>query len=311
MAVNKIKQYTGTFEYIYTPQRPAAYAANGGDISLFTSEIGGGGRNVKGATYRVHKFTNSSDITFDQAGYVDILVVAGGGAGGASYNYDMGGGGGAGGLIERYNHYVEATTYSINVGAGGIPTNGTAANATGSNSSFGNVVALGGGRGSNRYANNNVPGAVSGGSGGGGADNSDSGASGTEGQGFSGGNGWSDISGGGGGAGGSGGSPGEGFVTCFGGDGRPTYFDNDSGDWMAGGGAGSYRNSRRGDRGPASGGRGGGGDGGSDGDSENNRTGRAATYYGSGGAAGFSKTTSWYYGGAGYQGIVIVRYLIT
>ena len=310
MAVNKIKQYSGTFEYIYTPLRPGAYAANGGDITLFTSEIGGGGRNVKGATYRVHKFTSSSSITFDQAGYIDLLVVGGGGAGGASYSYDMGGGGGGGGLIERYNHYVDATTYSINVGAGGTPSNGAVLNARGGDSSFGNIIALGGGRGNNRYATYSTT-YMSGGSGGGGADNSDIGGQGTSGQGFDGGGGWSDISGGGGGAGGSGGSPLLGYVTAFGGDGKPTYFDNDTGDWMSGGGAGSYRNSRRGERGIAADGRGGGADGGSDGDGEAARTGRSATYYGGGGAAGFSNGTSWYYGGAGYQGIVIVRYLIT
>lgn len=310
MAINKIKQYTGTFEYIYTPKRPAAYAANGGDISLFTSEIGGGGRNVKGATYRVHKFTSSSDITFDQSGYIDVLIVAGGGAGGASYNYDMGGGGGAGGLIERYNHYVDAGTYPVNVGAGGTPSNGGVISARGSDSSFGNIVAFGGGRGNNRYATYSRV-YMDGGSGGGGADNNDLGGDSVSGQGFNGGGGQGDISGGGGGAGGSGGSPLNGFVTCFGGQGRPTYFDNDYGDWMAGGGAGSYRNGMRDQRGIAPGGRGGGGDGGTNGDGENRRVGNAATYYGGGGAAGFSNTTSWDYGGAGYQGIVIVRYLIT
>jgi len=310
MAVNKIKQYSGTFEYIYTPSRPGAYAANGGDITLFTSEIGGGGRNVKGATYRVHKFTSSSSITFDQAGYIDLLVVGGGGAGGASYNHDMGGGGGGGGLIERYNHYVDATTYSISVGAGGTPSNGAVLNARGGDSSFGNVVAFGGGRGNNRYATYDRT-YMAGGSGGGGADNSDLGGSSIEGQGFDGGGGWSDVSGGGGGAGGSGGSPLGGYITPFGGAGKPTYFDNDTGDWMAGGGAGSYRNSRRAERGIALGGRGGGGDGGTDGDGENNRLGNVATYYGSGGAAGYSSSANWYYGGAGYKGIVIVRYLIT
>lgn len=310
MAVNKIKQYSGTFEYIYTPQRPAAYAANGGDIALFTSQTGGGGRNVKGATYRVHKFTSSSDITFDQAGYVDVLIVGGGGAGGASYNYDMGGGGGAGGLIERYNHYVDATTYSVNVGAGGTPSNGAVISARGSDSSFGNIVAFGGGRGGNRYATYDRT-YMDGASGGGGADNSDLGGSSISGQGFDGGMAGSDISGGGGGAGGSGGAPGIGFSTCFGGDGRPTYFDNDTGDWMAGGGAGSYRSGARDQRGIASGGRGGGGNGGTNGDGEGPRNGNAASYYGGGGAVGFSNTTSWYYGGAGYQGIVIVRYLIT
>lgn len=310
MAVNKIKQYTGTFEYIYTPLRPAAYAANGGAISLFTSEIGGGGRNVKGATYRVHKFTSSSSITFDQAGYIDLLVVGGGGAGGASYNYDMGGGGGAGGLVERYSHYVDATTYSVTVGAGGTPSNGATLNARGGDSSFGNIVALGGGRGGNRYSTYDRT-HMNGGSGGGGADNSDLGGDGVSVQGFNGGGGWSDISGGGGGAGGSGGSPLNGYVTAFGGAGKPTYFDNDTGDWMAGGGAGSYRNSRRTERGIAYGGRGGGGGGGTDGEGEGNRAGKPATYYGGGGAAGFSNYAGWEFGGAGYQGIVIVRYLIT
>jgi len=148
---------------------------------------------------------------------IELLVVAGGGGGGM----DMAGGGGAGGV--RYlaaTPVTPGTTYPIVIGAGGAgaPAAGTfgqpsahqytiGANA-GSDSSFGGVVALGGGRGGSSVYTY-TPGAAggNGGSGGGASGYSNdgsgrSGGTGVAGQGFKGGKGGGAYySGGGGGAG--------------------------------------------------------------------------------------------------------------
>ena len=57
-------------------------------------------------------FTSSGTFTPESAGNVDVLVVAGGGAGNAA-------GGGAGGLVYTANKAVTAQAYSIVVGSGG------------------------------------------------------------------------------------------------------------------------------------------------------------------------------------------------
>jgi len=127
---------------------------------------------------------------------LDVLIVAGGGAGGVgnSSGYEAGGGG-AGGFIENLGVSVTpATNYPIIVGQGGMavasPTNGL-------NSSAFSYTAVGGGVG----GTNRQSGAV-GGSGGGAAQTS-TGGLGTSGQGFAGAVGGAGIGGGGGGAGGA------------------------------------------------------------------------------------------------------------
>ena len=127
---------------------------------------------------------------------LDVLVVAGGGAGGVGNvsGYEAGGGG-AGGFIESLGVSVNpSTNYSIIVGQGGMavasPTNGM------NSSAFSNTSIGGGVGGSNRGT-----GAV-GGSGGGAAQSS-TGGLGTSGQGFAGADGANSIGGGGGGAGGA------------------------------------------------------------------------------------------------------------
>lgn len=308
MAVNKTKQYNINDEFQYNSPNPPAFATSGGKIGMFYSKLGAGGYNLKNRSYRIHRFDTigSHSIYFDEAGFVDVLVVGGGGSGGAAYNYDMGGGGGAGGMIQSFGYQVQQGAYDVVVGAGGFFSYGTS-NLNGQSSSFGSLVAFGGGRGGNRYAAQGGP--DNGGSGGGAADgdNTTRGA-GIDGQGFDGAYGWSDMAGGGGGAGGSGVGGLDGFVAANGGDGLQTYFDNDIGIWMAAGGAGGMRSSRFNERGWAKGGRGGGGDGIS---VDVGAKGQDASYYGSGGGGGMSITTGWQAGGNGYQGIVIVRYLVS
>ena len=78
---------------------------------------------------------------------VEYLVVAGGGGGGGSYE---GAGGGAGGLLQGIDPVPNQQTLLVTVGGGG--TGGTAHSATvtntnGSNSVFGSLTAIGGGKG--------------------------------------------------------------------------------------------------------------------------------------------------------------------
>jgi len=98
---------------------------------------------------------------------IDLLVVAGGGPGG----WDVGGGGGAGGFTFLKNYQIwlpSFTSVPVVVGAGGLyatanyPTVGT----NGGNSSFGNIVSIGGGYGSS-YAGGPSSAGGSGGGGGG------------------------------------------------------------------------------------------------------------------------------------------------
>ena len=307
MAVNKTRQYNTNDGFEYNAPTPAAFATSGGTVGMFYSKLGAGGYNLKNRSYRIHRFdtVGSHSIYFDEPGFVDVLVVGGGGSGGSAYNYDMGGGGGAGGMIQEFGYQVQQGAYDVVVGAGGFFSYGTG-NTNGQNSSFGSLVAFGGGKGGNRNTGEAAPG--NGGSGGGGQDGDLRAGSGVEGQGYDGAAGWDDMAGGGGGAGSSGQGGRFGFSPANGGNGLPTYIDNDNGIWMAGGGAGGSRSSRFNERGWAKGGKGGGGDGIS---VDTNSKGQDAYYYGGGGGGGMSITTGWYAGGNGYQGIVIVRYLVS
>jgi hypothetical protein len=89
-----------------------------------------------GKSYKYLTFTSSGTITFDTAGLADVFVLGGGGGGRTAY-----GAGGGGGAVEGPT-IVEATTYTVTVGAGG------AAGATGSagtSSSIGSLIVCTGG----------------------------------------------------------------------------------------------------------------------------------------------------------------------
>lgn len=74
---------------------------------------------VAGTAYTMLTFTADATLTVSKAGLFDVLVV--GGAGGAGANSGLSsfmGGGGGGGVAEQ-TIYLAATTYAIDIGAGG------------------------------------------------------------------------------------------------------------------------------------------------------------------------------------------------
>jgi hypothetical protein len=238
---------------------------------------------------------------------VQALIVAGGGGGGYATLQNGGGGGGAGGLI--YSSSISVTpgvTYPVVVGQGGAGSTVTAVQGfNGSNSSFSNLIAIGGGGGGSYQASPYTSRfGIAGGSGGGGAGNilSAPGGTGTYGQGNTGGTGY-DISGADGGAGG-GGAGGAGFdsdnagttagVGNNGGIGLQ-YSISGTATYYAGGGGGGSGNVSAG-----SGGAGGGGAGGVNAGGN----GFNGTQNTGGGGGGASAGT----GGTGGSGIVIIRY---
>ena len=259
-----------------------------------------GGIITEDSQYWYHTFGASGAFIPKQSLSCDVLVVAGGGAGGAS----TGAGGGAGGLCYQTGRSVSATTYNITVGAGG--TAGGGAGGSGTNSVFDTITALGGGGG------NYGPFAAgsSGGSGGGGGEGQ---AGGSATQGTSGGaTGYGNAGatgpnsapyrhGGGGGAGTAGIS---GSSTGAGGDGLSTWSswgvvtgigENVSGTYYLAGGGGGGSNSTT----ASPGGLGGGGIG----SGTSNSAGLTNTGGGGGGAGSNAATSR-----AGGSGVVIVRY---
>ena len=130
----------------------------------------GGFQYTPGNGFIYHAFIASNNSSpnniFNQGSgsdTIDVLIVAGGGGGGGGY---YAGGGGAGGILEGSieNHQPGAIVITVGAGgAGGVSASGQATN--GSNSSFGSIIALGGGRGGTGPGTND--GGGDGGSGGG------------------------------------------------------------------------------------------------------------------------------------------------
>lgn len=177
-----------------------------------------GGDVYQNGAYTYHVFNASGTFTPISSLSADVLVVAGGGAGGESY----GAGGGAGGLNYLSSQSI-SSAQTITIGAGGV-NNST----SGSNTSFGATTSIGGGLGG---ANGRPTGATGGSGGGGGYTPSGTiigaGGTGTSGQGNNGGsaagsgNSFMGL-GGGGGAGGPGATA-SGGVGGAGGAGVSTY----------------------------------------------------------------------------------------
>ena len=232
---------------------------------------------------------------------VEVLVVAGGGGSGG-YG---GGGGGAGGLIFDAGYNVTFfDSISISVGGGGN------LRENGENTSFGTLIAVGGGHGGDGNNSSGRNGA-NGGSGGGGGHSSTVntvGGIGIVGQGYNGGNQWDTENNtypaaGGGGAGGTG-SDAENNIAGDGGEG--VYYGNLFGEeygengWFAGGGGGHIWNGVS----NGMGGKGGGGTGGVDNDEGNNSNGLTN----SGGGAGGCDPRKCNFAPFGGSGIVLIRY---
>ena len=298
---NKVWRYDGT---AWAPFSGAVGAANFTDTA--TGTYSSGGINYKFITY-----AGTGSITIDQAGFADILIVAGGASGASGY----GAGGGAGAFVNIENAFLSVATHTIVVGAGGaakaiIYLGGSQFGSNGNASRIADYFAPGGGAGA---ASQDTPVAfqaidgLSGGSGGGAsAANAAAalGGSGIVGFGGDGGNMVSGITNAA--AGGGGGNPsvlGRGETpssTNFGGDGgagatstiRNTVID------MCGGGGGS---------GGSGGGAGGSGIGGVGGTGTTGGAGTASTGSGGGGSYSFGAGSI---GGNGGSGIVIVRVVV-
>ena len=103
-----------------------------------------GGQITYSGDYVIHTFTSSGYFDAATPGVMEILVIAGGGSGG---NYG-GGGGGAGGVVYRPIFFATTGSTFASIGNGGAAISGSQFIAnSGSNSSFGPIVAIGGGRG--------------------------------------------------------------------------------------------------------------------------------------------------------------------
>ena len=261
-------------------------------------------------TYWYHAFLSSGTFTPATALSCDVLVVAGGGSGGANY----GGGGGAGGVSYQTGRSISTSSVTVTIGAGGASTNTTVGN-VGSNSVFDTITSNGGGGGG--YSNNVL--ATTGGSGGGGggygfitgAAATQGNTGGATGYGFAGGNGQilNFVGGGGGGAG----SVGAAAASAVGGNGGTGFTTLSSwasatstgvGGGYAGGGGGGSRNVDTTGSGTAVNGGSAGGRSAAAADATANTGGG-----GGGGGSGSGGTPASYPSGAGGSGIVIVRYL--
>jgi hypothetical protein len=243
------------------------------EFQTLTTPAATGGTITTSGNYRIHTFTSSGTFIVNKSMNVDVLIVAGGGGGGGG----SGGGGGAGGLSYNSAYAVSPRTYTIAVGSGGIgsPYQGS----DGNPSAFGDLSTLGGGGGGTATAAGN-----NGGSGGGGGSWYQAGGSGTVGQGYAGGSGGilQVASGGGGGSGSIGG--------------------NSPGNYPGAAGSGSQYNISGSSLWYAAGGTGAGW-----GTSNTGSAGTANT--GNGGNGGNYGPGTYYSGGNGGSGIVIVRYL--
>lgn len=221
-------------------------------------------------------------MTFQQPGFVDIILVGGGGG-----TFPMSGGAGGGGVLEVVQAYAPEAC-SITVGAGGsATTSGTGG--TGFTTSFSQYYCPGGGPPIDRKTMQ-----TQGASGAGGSYGTYPGTSGTPGLGNNGGtggvNGNPQFSSGGGGGAATAGQDAAGYVGGNGGDGKDisAFLGWQTGQAVVGGGGGGYGTS-------------GGGQGGLGGGGNQNRPGADQTGGGGGGAAQGAA------GIPGGSGLVIVR----
>jgi len=311
-----------------TDTRVVEVYTSAGWVAYDDQQTATGGTISTAGGFTIHTFTSNGTFTPTYTGPVDVLIVAGGGAGAPG----IGGGGGAGGLIYNQGVVVSGGTgYPVTIGPGGGagPTNHGPDGPAGSPSSIFGITATGGGGGAGYYTPNNNSN-TQGGSGGGGpgygfGPGIRPGSTGTSGQGHPGGYGvhWPGTPAGTHYGGGGGGGAGEVGYNKYGNWPQAQAFDGNSSwdvtlagissggngmvntmsgsaTYYAGGGGG-------GNHGPGNnygwavntGGLGGGGHG-------TGGNGNPATFYGGGGGGAHHPGNE--QGGAGYQGIVIVRY---
>ena len=260
--------------------------ATGGNITYF-------------GNYKIHTFTSNGTFIISSNDYnksIDSLVIAGGGGGGST-----GAGAGAGGYVYTTSGTISANSYPVVVGTGGLGgATGGYGGAKGNNSTFNGTTAEGGGGGWSHGSTS----AESGGCGAGGAIKTSGSATpgGIGRQGYNGGagyinSGWYGGCGGGGGAG-QAGEAGT-YNSGKGGDGLANSITGTSITYAGGGGGGEVH----GNAGSAFGGAGGGGRANSDNVGSNGTNGLG------GGGGGGSYNGTYFKGGDGGSGIVIIRYL--
>ena len=302
-----------------------------------------GGTVSDSGDFRIHTFTGPGTFSVTNAGspdfgYVDYLVVAGGGGAIAS------GGAGAGGfrvsnqwslpsptmspLAAPSGLTLAAGDYSITVGSGGSPDGGGTPSSAGANSVFSNITSAGGAPGVSHTGS--FPAPQTGGSGGGGSGSGETnttypGSAGnqpptTPNQGNDGGGGQNTPNGAygngrhGGGGGGAGAAGETGNQSANGNGGVGSYVDvawgpsiGETGPvtparYLAGGGGGGYDT-----RGGSTGGTGGAGGGGTGGQTPQQDANAVVANSGGGGGAGTGGNVNTN-GTAGGSGIVVIRY---
>ena len=300
----------GKTDSTYGHWKPIQYGGTYGTNGFYLNFKGGGIIAANGGTittdgdYKVHTFTSDGTFTPTSVsgdGYVEYLIIAGGGAGGSGREYNIiGGGGGAGGYLTGLYQVTKDTDYAIVVGAGGDGVDSSTQNSGANSTGFG-LTAVGGGAGGTYNSKGN-----DGGSGGGTGLRSSgqdfTGGAATSGQGNAGGTGTtfggtgSANSGAGGGGAGAAGSNGSGGTGGAGGAGLASSITGSS-VTRAGGGGGGGRSSA------GAGGSGGAGAGSTSGGAD------ATDGTGSGGGGStHSHPGSTHAGGDGGNGIVIVRF---
>lgn len=293
IGTNSLTTISPTLTSWTTATRPSGPAAGqmGYNTTTVTAEFysnGGWNPTTPNKVTNYQQFTTSGTFTVPAGvSVVHVLVVGGGGGGGTT----GGGGGGAGGVVYIPNLSVTpSSNITVTIGSGG------SVNANGVNSSFGSIVAYGGGRGGYvtdvSYGHPNGP--FAGGSGGGGGATSTAVGSGAPGSSQGSAGGIAPIitpypAGGGGGAG-QVGQNGSGSVNGNGGNGvyMPIFSAYGASGYFGGGGAGGYGGNSAG-----SGGLGGGGN-----------SGAAGTANTGGGGGGGNAGSA----GAGGSGTVIVAW---
>lgn len=119
-----------------------------------------GNYTQNGVNYKYLTVTGTQSVTFDVAGFIDLMLVSGGGAGGAG-TYGNASGGGAGSYIVQTDLYVPVGIGIIEIGAGGAGTS----DAMGTNGTYSSLVlgglsikGIGGGAGATGQSGSSNPG---------------------------------------------------------------------------------------------------------------------------------------------------------
>ncbi len=129
---------TGTGSLVYNG---TAWVALGAGAANFTNTATGTYTDGGGIDYKYLTLTGSTSVTFDRAGFADVLLLAGGG--GCNSRDGANGCGGAGSMLVQ-TLYFDVATLTVTIGAGGAGNTGFGAS-NGVNSSIGALLTSAGG----------------------------------------------------------------------------------------------------------------------------------------------------------------------